>query len=323
VTGGVKELVVPLAGHTLLHVPEPDGGSGAVAVEPDGMGVDAGLNALSRGGGQGYLQDLVPRLPLHQLTGEDVLEAIARGQGPLQTFWGAILTEAKHIGVLLGVCAETEVHQADVAVEHIAREDNRIPLNLFLSLTLNRHTRVEPGPEPKIADALTEPPDHILRGGDAGLDDPAGEGLGDDPVGNLHNPGVGVNLRLGPALQPTDGKPLRALNPVGIVGPQRRRHLLILRVGQPIAEGKGLGAVNPDYRRVALPHNPRQGLPLPFMVNVPVRPVKGVNAVTRQCQALQFSILLQVEYKDGPTAGREHPARQKAHDDGILIVFAG
>ena len=82
------ERVVAVARDAALLVPQADRRPGGMAVDAEGMRVDARPQALVLGPLERRGQDLVPGQALLHLAEEDVLEPVALGQGVFRP-WGA------------------------------------------------------------------------------------------------------------------------------------------------------------------------------------------------------------------------------------------
>ena len=96
--------------------------------------------------------------------------------------------------MLLRICIQTQIHNAQVHVKEVSRHDGLRMKTLressqvvkaFPVGPLDRHRRVEPGGQAKFTNPVSIPPRHILGGGDPWLNDFLGQSFRDDLMGHL------------------------------------------------------------------------------------------------------------------------------------------
>ena len=121
-----------------------------------------------------------------KLLGQDVHQAQAGSVRLLQVGGGFGFAGTQHVGILLGIGVQTQVGDAEVAVQQVAGL-NHLPLGplrkgallveAFRVGPLHVDGGVKPGVEAQLVDAVAVPPHHFLGGGDARLDHRFGKSL--------------------------------------------------------------------------------------------------------------------------------------------------
>ena len=95
----------------------------------------------------------------------DVLHRVGVGERALEAGGRVGFAGAQDVGVVLRVGVQARDRDADVAVEDVARLDDRIVAELVAlhALPLHRHARLEPGAESLVVDPLPPPPHQVAR----------------------------------------------------------------------------------------------------------------------------------------------------------------
>ena len=160
----------------------------------------------------------------------------------------------QHVGVVLRVGVEPRDGDADVAVQHVARQDDRVLAELFalLAFPLDLDARLEPGAESLIVGALPPPPHQIARPGRARHDDLLREHrLRHLPDQRRHL--LEERLFLGKLRRDElERQPLSILEFRRPRGAERGAHALQLAARQAVAERKRRRAVDADDLRLPL-----------------------------------------------------------------------
>ena len=156
-----------------------------------------------------------------------------------------------------------------------------------------------------------------------GVIDASRECLGDDRVPKRDHRGVVLDLGRDAALEPADHQSLGADGAGHQVAAERRRQLLVLGVGQAIAEREIFGDVDPDPLRVALAQQPRQaGILILAGVGIPAARVEIGVAVAIERQPLDTAIGAALEQQDRAAARGHRRLGQQRHNHWIFVVLA-
>ena len=197
----VEQRIVAASRHALLVIPQADGRPGRMTVVADRVRVDLSLDPLFSTTRQRRAQHLVAGAAHLHLLQVDVLQPVADGQRHAQALRRVALARLEHIAHLLLVGGQSQIPEAHVAMQHVARHDQRSALaasakvvvkGLVDSLYLD--IRLEPGAQPQRGHLFAHPPHDVLRRCDAGLYDPARERLGDDGVAQRHGARIDGHL---------------------------------------------------------------------------------------------------------------------------------
>ena len=163
-------------------------------VKADGVGVDRAVDALGLDGATGSRENLVTAPAHGELRRQRVLNLVRCRQSvskPLRCFRFA---GPQHVRMVLCICVQAQVGDAEVHVEEIAGHDDFARIDPHagyvegvLRLTLHVNAGMEPGVEAEVHYALTQKPAQIAGRGDSGSDRRLGEHLGDDGMGDAHD----------------------------------------------------------------------------------------------------------------------------------------
>ncbi len=174
--------------YTILVVPHADGRTGRMTVAAKRVGVDRRLDAFFFCLRQGAGKDLVAAATHGELAGQDILQTIGVEHGFGDSSRHVGFTGAQDISVLLHIGIQAQIGDAEIDMQQITFagdlsgrmiDETLQMIEALAIIALDRHGRMEPGIEAKIVDPLTQPPDHIVAGRDAGRDDRFGECFGD------------------------------------------------------------------------------------------------------------------------------------------------
>ena len=199
-----------------------------MAEHAERVGVHARLDARFARSLQRARQDLVAAATLGELGGEQILPAVARAHRRLEARGHARLAEPRHIAHLLGVCAELQVADADIGVQHIAGLDHPTAAAerhvgfAVDALPLPVDVGEEPDRQPERLESRTDVPGDILSRGHSRGDDPRAEGLGDHAAGDGDDLRIDGELGSRAGLEPTHHQRLGGHQSLRV---RRRQHL--------------------------------------------------------------------------------------------------
>src|SRR6266508_1471922 len=158
------EDVVSTAGDALLVIDHTDEWPRSVTVISDGMAVDGRRQPLPAGLRQRGRQRRVAGCSGSGMLDDEILEPVGGSETRLQSRRSIRFPRKENVGVVLRVGGKTQVHDAEVAVEHVAARDRsrlRIELRRSKFPAPYRDGRVEPEAQPHLCDALPHPPTYV------------------------------------------------------------------------------------------------------------------------------------------------------------------
>ena len=184
------------------------------------MAVDRGRQPLLAGRVERIGQRLVPRSLQPRKLHRQILQAVGGLQPGLQPRWRVGLARLQHVGVVLRVGGQAEIHDAEVGVEHVARLNHAARIGL-LALSPDHHRRLEPLAESHLDHALPHPPHHVFVRRLAGRYHLVREGLANHHVRHFHRVTIGFELLRQLYFEPTHGEHLGRLDLRRVRGTER------------------------------------------------------------------------------------------------------
>ena len=296
-----------------------------MSVEADGVRIDRRLQSLRNRLRAGPSKNFVTRQSGLERFQQRILHAVRRGKAGCQPLRGGGFARLQHIGQMLRIGVQSQIGDAEVGPQQIARLDHRVAAqHPFRALALDADRRVEPGRQAQRSQRIAIPPFDIRRGGRAGGDDFAGKGARDQRMRNADNAGIEFHLFRNAVLEPACRQRFPRHDAVAVGLRQRRTHKPVLAQRHPVAKGAEVGEVDRDLLRVALCHDIRHRLPLVGLrTRLPCRFEQIAEPVSAHGQPLHRLAFARIVKDQDGAAPRTHALPvQHGRDDGLLEIFA-
>ena len=263
------EHVIAAPGHTLLIVDHPDRRAGGVPVIADGMAINRRRQSFRLRGVERAGQRLVSGRSELRVLQREILKPVRGFESVFQPLRRVGFPGPQHVRIVLCVGRESEVHDPEIAVEHVAALNDISAGGSWRRQTAfspDGNCRMEPLAVPHLRDSLAHPPRNVFVGGDARHDDPIRKGFPDHLVGDAHDVPIGVGFFRQLRLEPADGKHLGRLHAAGVLRGKRFHQIVALVGGEPVGVVVILGRVDPDHFRIARLDDFPQPVPLPVVL---------------------------------------------------------
>ena len=319
------EDVIAAPGNALLIVDHPDRRAGGVPVIADRMTVDRRRQAFGFRGPERTRQRLISGCAQLRVLHRQVLAAIRRLESVLEPLRCVGLTRPQQVRVVLRVGGEAEIHDSEIAVQHVAALDDvsaRRRRRRQTAFAPYGERRMEPLSVAHFGDALPHPPRDVLVRRDAGHDDAIRKRFRDHLVRHAHHVTIGVGLLRQLRFEPPDGEHLGRFHSWRVLGTERLHEIVALVRRQPVRVVVVLGRIHADRFRVARFDDFSESIPLAVVVGLLERE-QAVVIEAADRQMLDRTAAAVEEDENGAPARRIRRDRRHRREYGIVVVLPG